>query len=163
MGKIVGKFNEELNEIHFYKILLDYKQYTILEKLADEPILYYIYNNKTNRLGKIHVIKLPKQEVLVSEIIEKDNIQWLTEEQLFFWGDSKFVTQFGYENYERLIEVYKYLLEIRKENRKVELVWNELKTSNVIEYLLALISYKNHKRKENKLIRRLKKELQLIW
>lgn len=163
MNRIVAKFRDEsLEAIDFYTIKDEYKDFTILEKQTFDAIRFYIYNNKTKELGKLHVIKLPEKAIL-KDMIDHDHINWLDETILFFWADSIIVDSFGLENNENYKFIYKQLLKLRKDEVRMTRVYNNIKTKGLVEKLMTYLTYKKVKRRQSKYIKEIEKELKVIW
>ena len=105
MGKeIVGNFNKDLSKIEFYEIVDNYKIYTIIRKQATDK--YYLYDNKLGVLSEeLDITELPEDKNEYDEIL-KEKKTWYYG-VVFFWADSKFVTEYGAPYYHKLVDIYK--------------------------------------------------------
>lgn len=153
--KIVAKFNETFSEIEFYEIMDNFKQYTILREQGTDN--YYLYDN---------------DNALVSERIENINnfkndikyIEWYYG-TVFFWADSKFVTEYGLPGYDKLIYLYRELVALRTSEVDIKISLDKIREAGgtIIDYLKCrLVAYRFFKYQKNT-IKKLVKEFKLIW
>lgn len=159
--RIVGKFNKSIEKIEFYEIVEDYKQYTIIRKQGTKS--YYIWDNKNSLLSSnLHIPEVPKDKKDYIYIL--DSIRTWYIGIVFFWADSKFVKEYGNPNYDKLVNLYKELINIKAtEIQILETLFNVKEKEGLFSYIKCkLISYR-FLRAQKKTIRKLEKEFKLVW
>lgn len=162
MGKeIVGNFNKDLSKIEFYEIVDNYKIYTIIRKQATDK--YYLYDNKLGVLSEeLDITELPEDKNEYDKILNEKRTWYYG--VVFFWADSKFVTEYGAPYYHKLVDIYKEVCNIKM--NEVELL-NTLKSIKVeedfINYLRCKIIIFRILRSQRKTIKKFVKEFKLIW
>ena len=83
---------------------------------------------------------------------------------VFFWADSKFVTQYGLPYYDTLIEIYKKLIDLRESEWAIDNdLARVLNNGNIFMYLKYRWIAFLHRRRQKGIIRNLIKELNIIW
>lgn len=159
--RIVGKFNKDLEHIEFYEIIDSYKQYTVIRKQGFNK--YYVWDNKNSLLSDdLHIVAVPKDKSKYEEIL--DNVRTWYIGVVFFWADSKFVTQYGLPNYDKLVNLYKELLNIKATEIQIEDTLAEVRNNEgFISYLKCMFVSRRFLRAQKGTIRRLEKEFKLIW
>lgn len=162
MGKkIVGKFNEDLTKVEFYEIVDDYKQYTIIKRQGTNK--YYAWDNKNSLLSDdLHIITSPDDKELYNKIIEHEQTWYYG--VVFFWADSKFVTEYGFPHYDKLVNIYKELINIKITEIKIKETVRECKENDTfINYIRNVILANKFLRRQRKTIKELEKEFKVIW
>lgn len=159
--KIVGKFNEDFSKVEFYEIIDNYKQYTILRKQGSST--YYVWDNKQRLLShKLWIIAAPKEKDKYEYII--GSIKMWYKGIVFFWADSKFVTEHGLPHYDKLIEVYKQLISIKLNDIKMDKTLMDIKDEEgFFTYLKCKLLSFRFLNAQKKTFKKLEKEYKLIW
>lgn len=159
--EVVGKFNESFESIDFYEIMYRYKRFTLIRQLGTDD--YYIWESKNRMLSK----KLTKSEIPRSKK-EFDTIFERCQEWyiglIFFWSDSKLVTEYGLPGYDKLVKLYKELLS----TRYGEIMLNQaLESLREQEGWLKYLMYKSRivfeSYRKRRVMRKMEKEFDLIW
>lgn len=159
--KVVGKFNHNLTKIEFYDIVDNYKHYTILKKQGTKE--HYAWDNETSMLSSdLHILVVPENKTLYKMIMERVH-KWYYGD-VFFWADSKFVTQYGLPNYDRLVNLYRELLEIKDTEVEILRLLIEVEENeSFIDYVKCRWRCSKLLRAQRKTIKKLAKEFKLIW
>lgn len=159
--KIVGKFNKDLERIEFYEIMENYKHYTVIRKQGTNT--YYIWDNNNSLLSDdLHIISIPKDKKKYIDIINKIQTWYIG--VVFFWADSKFVTEYGLPNYDKLVSLYKELINIKGTEIQILKTLVEVKENEgLLNYLKCRAISFRFLRAQKKTIRKLEKEFKLIW
>ena len=159
--QIVGKFNKELSRIEFYEIMDNYKEYTIIRKQGTNS--YYAWNNKKKLFSnKLCLGSIPQDKTKYENVIKLIDV-WFNK-VVFFWATSKFVTEYGLPHYDRLIALYKELIDIKLNDIKLqETLENIRKNEGFLTYLRCRITSYRFITAQRGTIRRLEKEFELIW
>lgn len=163
MNQIVATLRPSDNKAEFYKILFSHKDLTILSKQSTDTYNIYAYNNKTRRTGKLPIegnLEVDKIKRLV-EIGLK--VIWLDYPMLFFWADSRLITDYGLPKYENLLNIHDSLLLIKKDNMDCEDNIKAMKKESFIHYLLLKFIYMLHRANVKIRISSIIKELKIIW
>lgn len=162
MGKeIVAKFNEDYSGIEFYRIEMRYKHYTLISLLGHDH--FYIWDNKVKVLSMDFIGDIPDSKQEFKELIASIT-SWDYADYIFFWADSKLVTDFGLPHYNKLLKIYKELIEMRYTRIQFELMLEDLKIEdNWFIYLKYKFLTTIMMIKQNKTIRKCIKEFKLIW
>lgn len=159
--KLVGKFNKDLTKIEFYEIVDNYKHYTILRKQGTKK--HFAWDNETSMLsGDLHMIAIPDNKTLYKRIIE--HIQTWCYGDVFFWADSKFVTEYGLPHYHMLVEIYKQMLSIKdSEVDLLRALIDAEENADFITYMKCKWQINRLFKQQNKVVKRMVKEFKLIW
>lgn len=159
--RIVGKFNKDLEKIEFYEIMEDYKHYTVIRKQGTDT--YYIWDNKNSLLSEeLNIESIPKDKKDYTYILDSINTWYIG--AVFFWANSKFVTQYGLPNYDKLVNLYKELLNIKASEIQIEDTLAEVRNNEgFVSYLKCMFISRRFIRAQKKTIRKLEKEFKLIW
>ncbi|MGM9543526.1 MAG: hypothetical protein ACI3T9_00950 [Romboutsia timonensis] len=159
--QIVGKFNKDFSKIEFYEIMDNYKEYTIIRKQGTTD--YYAWDNKASFLSdNLHIISIPDNKVLYDKIIEHVRTWYVG--AVFFWADSKFVTEYGLPNYDKLVNIYKELINIKATELEILNTVLECKENeSFLTYIRTkMLAYK-FLRRQRKTVKELEKEFKIIW
>lgn len=159
--RIVGKFKKDLSRIEFYTVIDDYAQYTILEKHTENPINCYVYDNKTSTLGLVQLKEPQRKDVL--RAIKEDTIRWLNENVLFFWADSRFVTEYGAPHYNSLIRLYREILDMRKAVVREKQLLESYKPKGIKDIINVYHKVFVGRYRRKRFLKDCKKELKIIW
>lgn len=162
MGKqIVATFNEDFSKIEFYTIVDNYKRYTIIRRSGTD--LYYAWDNINSLLSdNLHIITIPEDKEKYIEIIK--NVQTWYIGAVFFWADSKFVTEYGLPNYDKLVDIFKQLVTIKgTEIEILNTVQKCKENESFLNYIRTKILANKFLRRQRKTIKELEKEFKIIW
>ena len=151
--QIVGKFNKTLDNIEFYEIIKSFNNYTIIKKI--NKVEYLLYNEE----GYLSKNSYDNIDNMINDL---DKMEW-TEDVLFFWADSKFVTEVYKSNYDILVDLYKNMKVCKRRELELKKELSDLKTKSLIGYIYYSITLKILNRKQNKSIRKIVKEFKIIW
>ena len=88
---------------------------------------------------------------------------WLDYPMLFFWADSRLITDYGLPKYENLLNIHDSLLLIKKDNMDCEDNIKAMKKESFIHYLLLKFIYMLHRANVKIRISSIIKELKIIW
>lgn len=159
--EIVAKFNKNLTKIEFYEITDNYKEYTIIRKQGTNE--YYAYDNQNGMVSdNLHIISAPTDKTKYKDII-KNSRMWFYG-AIFFWADSKFVTEYGLPNYDKLVSIYKELINVRVSETEILKTLDEVRRKeSFFRYLKCRAMSYRFIRIQRKTINRLVKEFKLIW
>lgn len=159
--KIVGKFNKNLEKIEFYEIIEDYKHYTIIKKQGTN--MYYMWDNKNSLLSdELHMPTVPKDKKDYVYIMDAIKTWYIG--VVFFWADSKFVTEYGLPNYDKLVSLYRELINIKGTEIQILNTLMEVKENEgFLNYLKCKAISFRFLRAQKKTIRKLEKEFKLVW
>lgn len=159
--RIVAKFDKNFDKIEFYEVIKDYKQYTIIKKQGTNE--YYLWDNDNSLLSDdLHIISLPEDNKTMSDIIKKCIYWW--KGFVFFWADSKFVTEYGLPNYDKLVNIYKELINIKLTELQVEETLQETwKNEGLITYIKVKLLARKLLNAQKQTIKKLEKEFKIIW
>ncbi len=159
--EVVGKFNEKFESIDFYEIMFRYKKFTVLRQLGTDD--YYIWESKNRMLSR----KLNKNEVPTSKAAFEYIFEAITEWYvglIFFWSDSKLVTQYGLPGYDKLVKIYKELLSTRYGEIMLEQALESLKEQDgYFTYLMYKSRTFFEMFRKRRVMRKMEKEFDLIW
>lgn len=160
--QIVGLFDKNFDKIEFYEIEDNWEQFTILRKQGTNK--YYLYDNKKRMLtaDKFHIISIPEDKSKYKELIQPDQYQWAID-VVFFWADSKFVTSYGLPGYDRMVEMYKSLVNIRYSDYEVNKQLELAKKEGVLVWLCAKLSTKRFTWAQQRLLNKIIREYKIIW
>ena len=152
--QIVGTFNDEYDKIEFYEVLDSFKGYTVLKKSGAED--YYLYLEA----GALSCEHYDNKETLIRNL---DKVTW-DFTKLFFWADSRFVTEYGKENYDILVSLYQSIQMVKLRNLDMDMVVEEARAKGIFAYLyckfyIALMNRRQRVVGMKKIIR----ELKIIW
>lgn len=162
MGKqIVGRFDNKFNKIEFFEVVANYKEYTVLRKQGTKQ--YFIWDNQYALLSDtIELATEPEKAKDYADIIAEER-DWFYG-NVFFWADSKFVSEFGFPHYDELKDIYKQLVKIRhKEHRINETIQQVRNEEGFFTYLKYTAIFKKFMRRQRKSIKMLIKEFKVIW
>lgn len=160
--EIVAKFNRDLTKIEFYEIVDNFKRFTILRRQGTD--IYYAWDNRNKlfTMNDLNIDGVPFDKEDYYEIF--DNVDNWYCGVVFFWADSKFVNEYGLPHYDKLVNIYKELLNVK--NTEVEIL-NTLaevkKNEGLIAYLRCRMIANRFLRMQKKSIKKLEKEFKLIW
>lgn len=159
--KIVGKFDKNLEKIEFYEVIDSYKEYSVIRKQGTNT--YFVWDNNNSLLSSdLHIVAIPTDKSKYEHILETVQTWYIG--VIFFWADSKFVTQYGFPNYDKLVNLYKELINIK--NTEIEILHTLMavkEKEGLLSYIKCkLISYR-FLRAQKKTIKKLEKEFKLIW
>lgn len=159
--RIVAKFNKDFDKIEFYEIMDDYSDFTIIRKQGTQE--YYAWDNKYSVLsGNLHIISLPEDRDKMYEIL-KNCEEWYYG-LVFFWADSKFVTEYGLPNYEKLVDIYKQLINIKITEFNVQQTLKEVwENENLIVYIKTKLLARKLLKAQKQTVKKLEKEFKIIW
>lgn len=163
MGKqIVGMFDTDFSKIIFYEIMDNWNEYTILRKQGTNE--HYLYNNeyKVFTHQHIHIINIPEDKSKYDKLIDPKQYDWAMD-PVFFWADSRFVTDYGLPGYDKLIELYKNLIEIRYSDFQIAEQLSYAKEQGWLTWLLTKLQVQRLTRVQKRTLRRLIKEFKVIW
>lgn len=161
--QIVGAFKTDFSGIEFYDIVDNWNEFTILKHQLSGK--YYAWNNKFSMLSEdMHIIDIPEDKNKYEELIPfKPGFSWCLD-MVFFWADSKFVTDYGLPGYEKLIELYKNLISIRHQDFELD---NELANIRVnqglFSFYMASLRLWWMKKDQRRMLRKIEKEYKIIW
>lgn len=162
MGKkIVATFDDNIEKIEFYEVIEDYKEYTIIRKQGKNE--FYAWNNKESLFSdNLHIICTPTDKEKYEKIL--DNVQTWYIGAVFFWANSKFVTEYGNPNYSKLIGLYKELLNIKRADIQIKNTLQSIRENEgLFNYLKCIISSFRFLRGQRITMRKLEREFKLIW
>lgn len=160
-NKIVGTFNEDLSKIELYKIIEEYKYFTIIQNIT--TLKFYAWDNKKKVLSDdLHIIDKPRDKNKYNDIIAKVRTWYVG--TVFFWADSKFVTEYGLPYYDKLVDIYKELITFRisevEINESLKMIMEE---DGIVKYLYFWFITLSYKITKHKSIKKMIKEYKLIW
>lgn len=155
--EIVGTFNQEMNNIHFYEIESHYKKYTILRSQDGKSRLLYNRNH-----NNIHVYA-DITNVIDYTKIDINDLAW-DFSNVFFWADSPFVTEYGDPQYGVFLEMYK-MLKMFRENMCVLRLEYETKmmTSTGFTKAMTWLAYNLNININESRMRKQLKRMKVIW
>lgn len=159
--QVIGKFNKNLDKIQFYDVVDTFKHYIILRKQGTDK--YYAWDNKEKMLSDdLHINNIPSEKKLYEYIID-NSYGWHLGEVMFY-ADSQFVTDYGLPHYDKLVEIYKHLLGVKKSDCEIKMELEKIRyTESYLVYLKCKIHTKRYLRKQRKIEKELEKEFKLIW
>ena len=161
MGKkIVGKLDNGFEKIEFYEIVDNYKHFTIIRKQGTSN--YYAWDNKLSVLSeKLDIIYMPEDVELLEDVI---NNMYVWYPEVFFWADSKFVTDYGLPHYDKLIDIYIELVNIRITELKIKETIRQCRENDTfINYIKNVMLANKFLRRQKRTVRELEKEFKVIW
>lgn len=160
--QIVGVFAGDFEKIIFYEIMDNYNEFTILRKQGTND--YYLYNNDLKAFSpdKFHIIKIPDDKKKYEDLINIENYRWCID-AIFFWADSKFVTEFGLPGYDKLLELYDNLIDIRYADLEIERELYMAREEGFFTWLMTKIRIYKITHSQRRLIKRIVKEFKVIW
>lgn len=161
MGKkIVGKLDNSFEKIEFYEIVDNYKHFTIIRKQGTSN--YYAWDNKLSVLSeKLDIIYMPEDVELLEDVI---NNMYVWYPEVFFWADSKFVTDYGLPHYDKLIDIYIELVNIRITELKIKETIRQCRENDTfINYIKNVMLANKFLRRQKRTVRELEKEFKVIW
>ena len=150
--QIVGRIIKPGDIIQFFNIVKSYNNLTVIRRSGSED--YYLYKED----GAISVQHFPT----MGELLECKNIKW-SYNVLFFWADSKFVTEYHSPNRKALIDLYYNLLAVKHRDVEFREVVEDCKSRGWFEYMYTLFYYRRMQRRQNRDIRKVVKEFKVIW
>lgn len=156
---VVGRINSD-KKVEFYTKLFDYKNYIILRRHTNDPYRTYIYDNKERRLGVLPIMEDLEFEDL-KRMVKIVNANWIKYPMVFFWANSPLVTEAGFPNYNELLEVYDQLVMVRRNDMKLN-QYKELEV-NILSMFILNIKLFIFRLKQKRLMRKVIKELKIIW
>lgn len=160
--QIVGVFEGNFEKIIFYEIMDNYNEFTILRKQGTND--YYLYDNDLKAFSpdKFHIIKIPDDKNKYKDLINTKDYRWCVD-AIFFWADSKFVTEFGLPGYNKLLELYGNLIDIRYADFEIEKELFYAREQGFLTWLITKIRINKVTHSQRKLLKRIVKELKVIW
>ena len=85
-------------------------------------------------------------------------------ELVFFWADSKFVTEYGLPNYEKLVDIYKQLINIKITGFNVQQTLKEVwENENLMVYIKTKLLARKLLKAQKQTVKKLEKEFKIIW
>lgn len=164
MGKqIIGKFDKQCKNIEFFEVISSYKHYTILRKQCSDK--YYVYDNYSKLLseGK-NIPNMSIKKCNNQKLLDGFNLTKWNHNCLFFWADSKFVTEYGLPEYDQLVELYRKLIRVKLSQKEIlDRLLILKKCTNWLVYIKCYFMTKKHLKLQDKAIRGMIKEFKLIW
>lgn len=160
--QIVGLFNGNFEKIEFYEIMDNWKEYTVLRKQGTNE--YYLYDNNLKAFTKSRfpIINVPKDKNEYEKLIQPECYRWVID-AIFFWADSKIVTNYGLPGYERIMELYKNLIDIRYSDFELQKQLFYARKESFFTWLFAKIRVKRLTYDQRKILRKVIKEYKIIW
>ena len=142
------------DKAEFYTIEEQHKGLNLLRRQGTEE--YFIYFDKSKAIAPID----KKEDFLEADPAELD---WVFT-KLFFWADSKIITSLGDPNYSRIIESFKQLraLKINCFNNQARYL-EAMDNTGLIGKIVLFFYYHYHDMKTQRMVKRIVKELKIIW
>ena len=159
--EIIGKFDADIENIEFYEIMNRYKNFTIIRMLGTDN--YYIWEEK-NRILSTMISKdqVPRSKEEFDNIFE--NIRDWGLGAVFFWAESKFVTQYGLEGYDKLINLYREMVNCRFSEIMLNRYLESIKQNvGLFQYFLVKLKTLGSSIERKRIMNKLGKEYDLIW
>ena len=159
--RIVAKFEKNLDKREFYEVMKDYGDFTIIRKQGTKE--YHAWDNKYSVLSDdLHIDGLPEDKDEMFKILDDCQTWWCG--LVFFWADSKFVTEYGLPNYDKLVNIYKEIINIKMTELDIQQTLNEVKEQeSFMVYIKTKLLARRLLRAQRNAVRKLEKELKIIW
>lgn len=159
---IVAKFDSKIEKIEFYEIIDNYKYFALLRRQGTDE--YYIWDDNFSVLShKFELEELPKTRKDYKQLFIDTERDWYYG-VVFFWADSKFVTEYGMPNYNMLINIYNQLVDLRESEWHIN---NDLAyirdNEGIFSYIRCSWMALSHRRRQKPIIKNLEKEFKIIW
>lgn len=159
--QIVGAFKTDFSGIEFYDVVDNWNEFTIIKHQLSRK--YYAWNNKLSILSEdLHIIDIPEDKNKYKDIISVYQGRWCCD-MVFFWADSKFVTEFGLPGYNRLIELYKTLISLRHQDLELDEELGKARETGLFNYYMAKFTIWRLGIPRRKMLRKIEKEFKVIW
>lgn len=161
--QIVGTFKTDFSGIEFYDIVDNYKEFTILRHQLTRK--YYTWHNRLSLFSDdLHIIDIPKEKEKdkYEDILDMGKNRWCCD-MVFFWADSKFVTDYGLPGYDRLIELFKTLIGIRHQDMEIGQVLGEAREHSLFNYYLCKFNVWRMSAPKRRMLNKVEKEFKVIW